>query len=228
VKELVTKFRPNGEVALLIDLDGVIYQGDRVIAGAADAIDWINAQEIRHRYITNTTSRSRDSLVDKLEQFGIKVRLEDIFTPIIAALQWLSTREKNNVALFVPEDALPDFNNVGQPGSMAEAGVDAVVIGDLGEAWDYSLLNRAFLVIGKPSIDFFELALNSFAQKPETAIMIGDDIVSDIQGAQNAAINTILVKTGKYREQDLTTDIRPDVILDSIAELPDWWQSMLA
>ena len=273
MKELVTKFRPNGEVALLIDLDGVIYQGDRVIAGAADAIDWINAQEIRHRYITNTTSRSRDSLVDKLEQFGIKVRLEDIFTPIIAALQWLSTREKNNVALFVPEDALPDFNNVGQPGSMAEAGVDAVVIGDLGEAWDYSQLNRAFrllmhqsrpalialgltrywraadglrldvapfikaleyaasceaIVIGKPSIDFFELALNSFAQKPETAIMIGDDIVSDIQGAQNAAINTILVKTGKYREQDLTTDIRPDVILDSIAELPYWWQSMLA
>jgi ribonucleotide monophosphatase NagD (HAD superfamily) len=54
--------------------------------------------------------------------------------------------------------------------------------------------------------------------------MIGDDIVGDIQGAQKAGINTILVKTGKFREQDLATDIKPDVILESIANLPEWWQ----
>ena len=259
------------EPALLIDLDGVIYQGDAVIAGAADAINWINTHAVRHRYVTNTTSRSRASLVQKIDQLGIKVRLEEIFTPIMAALQWLNDHQIKNPALFVPDNALSDFNDVGQPGSMAESGADAIVIGDLGDAWDYSLLNRAFrllmdksrpvlialgmtrywraadglrldvapfikaleyassskaVVVGKPSIEFFDLALSSFEEKtPETAIMIGDDIVSDIQGAQKAGIKAVLVKTGKYRAQDLHGDVIPDAILDSIADLPEWWQS---
>jgi len=268
-EESTMVIQPNDRPAILIDLDGVIYQGNKPIAGATDAIGWLNAQGIRHRYVTNTTSRSRVRLLHKLEQLGIKVRLEDIFTPIIAALHWLNNQNIKNAALFVPKDALSDFKGIGRPGSVAESEVDAVVVGDLGDEWDYSLLNRAFrllmqesppalialgltrywraadglrldvapfikaleyaasckaIVIGKPSIDFFKLALNSFEEVPETAIMIGDDIVGDIQGAQKAGINAILVKTGKFREQDLATDIKPDVILESIANLPEWWQ----
>jgi len=261
--------QPGDKPALLIDLDGVIYQGDKLIAGAVDAINWINTEGIQYRYVTNTTSRSRLKLLHKLEQLGINARLEDIFTPIIAAMQWLNNHQVKNAALFVPEDALSDFKEIGQPGSTTGSEADAIVIGDLGDEWDYSLLNRAFRllmhesrpvlialgmtrywraadglrldvapfikaleyaasckakVIGKPSIDFFKLALNSFEEIPRTAIMIGDDIVGDIQGAQKAGINTILVKTGKFREQDLATDIKPDVTLESIANLPEWWQ----
>ena len=260
----------SGKPALLIDLDGVIYQGDKLIAGAADAIEWINAKHIRHRYVTNTTSRSRIKLLQKLVQLGIKVRLEHIFTPIIAAMQWLNDHQVRNAALFVSDDALSDFGEIGQLDSKAESGADAVVIGDLGEKWDYSLLNRAFRllmdeprpalialgltrywraidglrldvapfikalefatsceakVIGKPSIDFFQLALNSFGENPETAIMIGDDIVGDIGGAQKAGIKAILVKTGKYSDLDLRTGIKPDTILESIGKLPEWWDS---
>lgn len=256
--------------ALLIDLDGVLYQGDKLIDGAVDVIEWINAERIRHRYVTNTTSRSRVKLLEKLVQLGIKVRLEHIFTPIIAALQWLNDHQVINAAFFVSNDALSDFSEIGQLDSTAESGADAVVIGDLGEEWDYSLLNRAFRllmdeprpvlialgltrywravdglrldvapfikalecaascqakVIGKPSIDFFQLALKSFGEIPQAAIMIGDDIVGDIQGAQKAGIKSILVKTGKYREQDLRTGIRPDMVLGSIEGLPEWWKS---
>lgn len=255
--------------ALLIDLDGVVYQGDKTIAGAADTIDWIKTVGIHHRYLTNTTSRSRLKLLQKLEQFGIKVRLEEIFTPIIAALHWLNNHRIKNAALFVPDQVLSDFEDIGQSGFASESGVDAVVIGDLGDEWDYALLNRAFrllmhepqpvlialgltrywrasdglrldvapfvkalecaasckaTVIGKPSIDFFNLALSSFTEIPETAMMIGDDIVGDIQGAQKAGISALLVKTGKFRESDLQSDIKPDVILDSIAYLPEWWR----
>ena len=53
--------------------------------------------------------------------------------------------------------------------------------------------------------------------------MIGDDIVGDIEGAQAAGIRSILVKTGKFREQDLQGKIKPDILLDSIADLPGWW-----
>ena len=47
--------------------------------------------------------------------------------------------------------------------------------------------------------------------------MIGDDIESDIGGAQIAGLQTALVKTGKFRAQDLDTGIQPDIIIDSIA-----------
>jgi len=48
--------------------------------------------------------------------------------------------------------------------------------------------------------------------------MIGDDIESDIGGAQTAGLQTVLVKTGKFRPQDLQTGIVTDIVLDSIAD----------
>jgi len=54
--------------------------------------------------------------------------------------------------------------------------------------------------------------------------MIGDDIRSDILGAQKAGLKAILVQTGKYRDEDLQSGIKPDAILRSIKELPEWWR----
>ena len=73
------------------------------------------------------------------------------------------------------------------------------------------------------TLKHFESALGLLNAEANNAIMIGDDIVGDIEGAQKAGIPAILVKTGKYREQDLSGDIKPDVVLDSIANLPTWW-----
>jgi ribonucleotide monophosphatase NagD (HAD superfamily) len=54
--------------------------------------------------------------------------------------------------------------------------------------------------------------------------MIGDDIVTDVGGAQQAGLKGVLVKTGKFRPQDLTREVQPDAVLDSIADLPSWWE----
>ena len=57
---------------LLIDLDGVLYQGTKVIPGALEAIRWIQNQSIPHLFVTNTTSRPRRKIVEKLCGFGIQ------------------------------------------------------------------------------------------------------------------------------------------------------------
>ena len=57
--------------------------------------------------------------------------------------------------------------------------------------------------------------------KDET-IMIGDDIVSDVSAAQQAGLCGIQVKTGKFRKSDLAGNIQPNVVLGSIADLPQW------
>ena len=53
--------------------------------------------------------------------------------------------------------------------------------------------------------------------------MLGDDIRGDIDGAQQAGIEGVLVRTGKFREDDLSLGIKPSAILDSVAALPAWW-----
>ena len=49
--------------------------------------------------------------------------------------------------------------------------------------------------------------------------MVGDDIVNDVEGARAAGLTGILVRTGKYREGDLSRGT-PDVVVDSLADVP--------
>ena len=55
---------------------------------------------------------------------------------------------------------------------------------------------------------------------PEESMMIGDDIINDVEGAQLAGVKGVLVKTGKYRK-DLVekSNIEPDLIISSINEI---------
>ena len=57
----------------------------------------------------------------------------------------------------------------------------------------------------------------------DETLMVGDDIRGDIGGAQNAGMRGLLVRTGKYRAEDLQGSIQPDGVIDSIADLPAWW-----
>jgi HAD superfamily hydrolase (TIGR01458 family) len=78
-------------------------------------------------------------------------------------------------------------------------------------------------VLGKPSPAYFEAALAAVDADPELTWMVGDDIDSDIAGAQRHRMKTVLVRTGKFRPDDVERSrIRPDAIVSSIAQLPDW------
>lgn len=77
------------------------------------------------------------------------------------------------------------------------------------------------IVIGKPSPDFFEMALKDMGLAASEVALVGDDIDSDVGGGQRAGLTGILVKTGKFRESDLAeSKIQPDAILESVSELP--------
>ena len=52
--------------------------------------------------------------------------------------------------------------------------------------------------------------------------MVGDDIVNDIGGAQSCGIKSVLVQTGKFREDLVSkSDIVPDLIIPSIINILD-------
>ena len=76
-------------------------------------------------------------------------------------------------------------------------------------------------VIGKPSETFFEIALDSLQLSRYEAIVVGDDITSDILGAQTMEMRSILVKTGKFEPSQLKNPVaKPTWVLESISELP--------
>ncbi|CCQ74298.1 TIGR01458 family HAD-type hydrolase [Magnetospira sp. QH-2] len=78
------------------------------------------------------------------------------------------------------------------------------------------------IVVGKPSRNFFDLALADLDLKAAEVLMIGDDIEADIGGAQGAGIAAYQVRTGKYTERDDEHPIIiPDGRIDSIADLPE-------
>ena len=74
-------------------------------------------------------------------------------------------------------------------------------------------------IIGKPSQTFFHLAVASMGLQAHEVLMVGDDIESDIKGAQDAGLQAALVKTGKFQPSDLEKGIRPDLILEDVTDL---------
>jgi len=78
-------------------------------------------------------------------------------------------------------------------------------------------------VLGKPSSAYFDAALEALDGEPGLTWMIGDDFELDIIGAQRHGMRTILVRTGKFRPDELDhSPVQPDGIVSSIAQLPDW------
>ena len=78
-------------------------------------------------------------------------------------------------------------------------------------------------VLGKPSAAYFAAALAALDADPSLTWMIGDDIEGDIEAASNHGLRTVLVRTGKFRPDDVERSrVQPDGIVSSIAQLPDW------
>jgi HAD superfamily hydrolase (TIGR01458 family) len=254
--------------AYLLDLDGTLYAGGAALPGAVEAISRLRREGVPFRMVTNTTSRARSMVVQRLRGYGFDVSAGEVFTATVAGSVLARTAGYRLVAPFIPQAALEDLEGLelagGTSGRPPVRSADAILVGDLGEHWNYALLQEAFeclmagavlialsrdrywldgdrlaldagpfvvglefatgktaLVAGKPSPAFYHAALESLGiGAAGSAAMIGDDLWSDVEGAQRAGLQGWLVRTGKFRESALRESrIRPDRVLDSIAAL---------
>lgn len=74
-------------------------------------------------------------------------------------------------------------------------------VGPFVKALEYAS-GKTAVVLGKPSADFFTIAVESMGLKPSQVLMVGDDVEADVAGAMAAGLDACLVKTGKYQAGD--------------------------
>jgi HAD superfamily hydrolase (TIGR01458 family) len=83
-------------------------------------------------------------------------------------------------------------------------------------------------VLGKPSMAYFDAALEALDAEPALTWMVGDDWETDVYGAQLCGLKTILVRTGKFRPDAVErSGVTPDGIISSLAALPEWLEAQL-
>jgi HAD superfamily hydrolase (TIGR01458 family) len=179
------------ENGLLIDLDGVIYQSERIIPGALTTLDWIRQSKIPHLFVTNTTSRSRAELLRRFTELGFEADLEEVMTPIVAARQYIRSQRYRRIAAFVTPGAAREFSDAEIIPAGAEQAVDAVLIGDLGAAWDYQQLNNAFrLLMQEPRPDLIALGMTRYWRGEDGLLL---DVAPFVSALENAAACKALV-----------------------------------
>jgi HAD superfamily hydrolase (TIGR01458 family) len=84
------------------------------------------------------------------------------------------------------------------------------------------------VVLGKPSPTYFDAACEALDSDPAMTWMIGDDVEADIMGAQGVGMRTVLVRTGKFRPDEVEAGrTRPDGIVSSFAQVPEWLEEHL-
>jgi len=247
---------------LLLDLEGVLYQGDTPIPGAVEALADLRGRGFEIRYLTNTTTRPCGAIAGRLQALGFPVKKLEIFSPPAAAARLLAEQGAKRIHLAAAPALAEDF-----PGfEFVDEAPDAVVLGDLYKDFTWDRLNGLFRmlaagaplialhknrvsrraegisldlgpfvaaleyaagvearVVGKPSRDFFDLALASLGLPAGDVLMVGDDIEADICGALNTGLAAVQVRTGKYRPRDEEhAGIEPTARIGSIAGLAAW------
>jgi len=253
-----------------VDIDGVLVDQWQELPGSAHAVQVLRAAGVPLRFLTNTTSRSAESIRQALNDVGIEVEQSEVFTAGIATATYLKRTYGEIPCLFLNDGPRDDFEGV----TIAEPEDDSarvVVIGAGGPSFSWSNLNVALrcvlagadliamhgsriwnrggfcldggayitmieavsgaraTTVGKPAPSMFTLGLEAIQCSAEEAAMIGDDINSDVRGAQALGLTGVLVKTGKYRATDLVIDdgqVGPDFVLDRFADVPRWLSSI--
>ena len=244
---------------LLLDLNGVFFADGQLLPGAAETVELLRNSRLPYRYVTNTTTMKRASLIERLREMGLDLEEGQVLTPVQAAISWLHSHNKKSVHLVMDEDLKGEFSDF----TAEPTNPEAIVVGDIGDRWNFKIINHLFelmmygadlvalhkgrywqkdgrlhidigaivagleystghqaVVIGKPSPSFYEAALSELGLSPGEVAMIGDDIESDVGGAQALGLQGILVRTGKYRDSVLqASSVEPDAVLDGIGSL---------
>jgi len=169
----------------LIDMDGVIYRGDKLIKGADEFIASLRARKRKFLFLTNASSKTPQDLQAKLLRLGIKVSAKCFYTSALATAAFLHAQHPRGRAYVVGEKGLfAALREVGY--RITEKRPDYVVVG---QTEDFSKLRKAAQLISQ-GIPF--IATNPDVTGP------AEEGIEPAMGAIAAMIEKATGKTGYF------------------------------
>ncbi len=249
----------------LLDLDGTVWRGQRLIPGAEEAIGELRRRGRRIVFLSNKPLYSRADYADKLSRLGIPASADEVINSSLVLARLLSREAPGARTFAIGEPPLLE--------ELARAGLELsedpeeieYVIAAFDRTFDYRKLNIAFqalkrgarfwatnpdktcpveggevpdaagviaaleattgrrveLIAGKPSRHVVEAALEVLGLPPGRCAMVGDRLETDVRMAKEHGLTSILTLTGVTSREDLArAAVRPDHVIESIAELP--------
>ena len=92
--------------AFICDMDGVLYHGNKLLDGATKFIDWLQRENKKYLFLTNSSERSPRELQQKLERLGVSVGEEHFYTSAIATAKFLASQHPGCTVYAIGEAGL--------------------------------------------------------------------------------------------------------------------------
>ena len=113
----------------IIDMDGVIYHGNKLLPGVTDFLEWLEKSGKKYLFLTNSSERTPKELHEKLKRLGIDVSEEHFYTSALATASFLANQKPNGSAYVIGDAGLIHaLYSVGY--SINNVNPDYVVVGD--------------------------------------------------------------------------------------------------
>jgi HAD superfamily hydrolase (TIGR01458 family) len=129
--------------AFLFDLDGTLHIGNKVIDGAIETIKFIKEKNFPCRFVTNTTTKTLSDLHQQMTDIGLPVLKEELINTTKVAIQYLRKYDKPKCYFVLNEEVKKDFSEFIED----TLNPDFIIIGDIDDKWNYTLLNKLFNMI---------------------------------------------------------------------------------
>jgi len=125
--EIIEKIKD--KKGFICDMDGVIYHGNKVLPGVKEFIAWLNKEEKKYLFLTNSSERTPKELQDKMMRLGIELDENVFYTSALATAQFLSSQIPRGTVFVIGDAGL--INALYAVGyTMNNVNPDYVVVGD--------------------------------------------------------------------------------------------------
>lgn len=125
----------------LIDMDGVIYKGSKLIEGAVQFMHHLQQEQIPYLFLTNNSSHTPLDVVVNLQRLGIETTTDHVYTAAMATAEFVAIQRPRGTAFVIGEGGLlTALNEVGY--AITKASPDYVIVGE-GRLLNYELVEKA-------------------------------------------------------------------------------------
>lgn len=133
--------------AFICDMDGVIYHGNRLLPGVKEFVDWLDRENKKYLFLTNSSERSPQELSDKLNRLGVKVDKSHFYTSALSAAHFLSSQKHGGSVYVIGEAGL--INALYEAGfTMNNVDPDYVVVGE-SHSYNFETISTAVNLVNR-------------------------------------------------------------------------------